>query len=338
VSNFIKTVLIVGLGSIGRRHVGIIKKLFPEIHIVVLRHKKCEKNDIDIFSLHECVTSIDEAIAKNPQAAIIANPATMHIEVAEKLASNDIHILIEKPISDSSKGVQKLIDTCHKNNIILMTAYNLRFLPSLIEFKSQIQKNKIGNIYSIRSEIGQYLPNWRPESDYRSSVSANKSLGGGVLLELSHEIDYLRWIFGPVNWVKSHVSKQSDLDIDVEDSANIILGFKNGDGGELIASLNMDFIRHDTTRRCFLIGEKGTLLWDGVAGKVKYFSKGDDNWSTVFTSKPDRNYTYAEEIKSFFLSIESNEFPYISGDDGMHVLSIIEAIKKSSSIDSTVYL
>ena len=337
-SHFINTVLVVGLGSIGRRHVGIIKKLFPEIHIVVLRHKKCEKNDIDIFSLHECVTSIDEAIAKNPQAAIIANPATMHIEVAEKLASNDIHILIEKPISDSSKGVQKLIDTCHKNNIILMTAYNLRFLPSLIEFKSQIQKNKIGNIYSIRSEIGQYLPNWRPEFDYRSSVSANKSLGGGVLLELSHEIDYLRWIFGPVNWVKSHISKQSDLNIDVEDSANIILGFKGMDSIELIASLNMDFIRHDTTRKCFVIGEKGTLLWDGFLGKVKYFAKGDNDWSTIYSSKPDRDYSYKEEIKAFFSSIESNELPCISGDDGMQVVAIVEAIKKSSNTGSVVYL
>ena len=337
-SHFINTVLVVGLGSIGRRHVEIIKNLFPEINIVVLRHKRCDKNDTDKLGLYKCVTSIDKAIATNPQACIIANPATMHIEVAEKLANNGINLLIEKPISNSSKGIRALIDTCNKNNVVLMTAYNLRFLPSLIEFKKQLQAKKIGNIYSIRSEIGQYLPSWRPDSDYRNGVSANKYLGGGALLELSHEIDYLRWIFGSVNWVKAHISKQSGLDIDVEDSANIILGFKSIGVGELTASLNMDFIRHDTTRKCFVIGEKGTLLWDGFLGKVKYFAKGDNDWSTIYSSKPDRDYSYKEEIKAFFSSIESNELPCISGDDGMQVIAIVEAIKQSSNTGSVVYL
>jgi predicted dehydrogenase len=338
VNRTIKTVLIVGLGSIGKRHASVIKEFFPEVNIVVLRHKQCIKNDIDKLGLFKCVTSINEAIAINPQAAIISNPATMHIKVAKELANNGINLLIEKPISDSSIGVQELVNICRENNIILMTAYNLRFLPSLIKFKEQIQANKIGKIYSIRSEAGQYLPSWRPDSDYRNGVSANKKLGGGVLLELSHEIDYLSWIFGSVKWVKSHISKQSDLDVDVEDSANIILGFKGVNGVELTASLDMDFIRHDVTRKCFVIGEKGTLLWDGICGKVKYFAKDDDYWETIFVSKPDRNFTYIEEIKSFFSSVESNKPPCISGYEGMKVVKVVEAIKKSSSINSIVYL
>ena len=336
----IKTVLVVGLGSIGRQHIEVIKKNFPEINIVLLRHKKCNKTNIDKLGLYKCVTSIEEAISTNPQAAIITNPATMHVEIAQKLANYGINLFIEKPISNSSKGIQALIDTCHKNKCILMTAYNLRFSPSLLEFKKQLQAKIIGNIYSVQSEIGQYLPSWRPNSDYRNGVSSNKSLGGGVLLELSHEIDYLRWIFGPVNWVISHISKQSDLDIDVEDSANIIMGFKGADSSdvEVIASLNMDFIRHDTSRRCTVIGEKGTLLWDGVSGKVEHFEKDGLGWNTIFSSKTDMGYTYKQEIKSFFNAIESCESPYISGYDGMIAVSIVEAIKKSSSINSIVYL
>jgi predicted dehydrogenase len=296
----IKTVLIVGLGSIGRRHVGIIKNLFPEINIVALRHKQCDKNDIDELGLYKCVTSIDEAIAKNPQAAIIANPASKHMDVAKKLASKGVNLLIEKPISDSSKDVQELIDICYQNKVTLMTGYNLRFLPSLIEFKKQTHSVRIGKIYSVRAEIGQYLPNWRPEIDYRNSVSAQKSLGGGVLLELSHEIDYLSWIFGRVDWVKSHVSKQSDLEIDVEDSAHVVLGFERIEDTVLTASLNIDFIRHDTTRRCYAIAEKGTLLWDGVKGQVMFFEKYGSDWEVLFSSSPNRDFTYMEEIKSFF--------------------------------------
>jgi predicted dehydrogenase len=337
-SHPVKTVLIVGLGSIGKRYVSIVKKNFPKIDIVVLRHKKCHKEKSDASSIYKCVSSVDEAIATKPQVAIIANPATMHVNIAKKLAIHKIDLMIEKPISNTSKDAQELIDICKQNNVILMTAYNLRFLPSLVEFKRQIHSKKVGNMYSIRLEVGQYLPNWRPESDYRNCVSAKKSLGGGVLLELSHEIDYLAWIFGSVNWVKSHVSRQSDLDIDVDDSAGVLLGFKGDSDTSLVASLNMDFIRHDVTRKCYVIGEKGTLLWDGISGEVKLFSENNSNWVSLFTSKPSKDYTYTEEIKSFFKSVEFGTSPSVSGEDGMSVVLTIEAIEKSSNTDSRVYL
>jgi predicted dehydrogenase len=337
VHNSIKTVLIVGLGSIGKRHVGIIQSLFPDINIIVLRHKKCDDDNIKELDLYKCVTSIDEVIDINPQAAIISNPASKHIEIAKILASKGVNLLIEKPISDSSKGVQELIDICYKNKVILMTGYNLRFLPSLIEFKKLAHSVEVGNIYSVRVETGQYLPSWRPEADYRKGVSAQKSLGGGALLELSHEIDYLSWIFGRVDWVKAHISKQSDLEIDVEDSAYVILGFEEINGTVLTASLNIDFIRHDTTRKCFAIGEGGTLLWDGIKGSVKFFEKSGKHWKTLLLSNPDRDFTYIEEIKSFFLSVETNIKPSITGADGLQAVNIVENIKQSSNDNSIIF-
>jgi len=213
----------------------------------------------------------------------------------------------------------------------------LRFLPSLIEFKKQAHSVKIGKIYSVRAEVGQYLPSWRPEVDYRKGVSAQKNLGGGALLELSHEIDYLSWIFGKVNWVKAHISKQSDLEIDVEDSAFVILGFEEINGIALTASLNIDFIRHDTTRKCFVIGERGTLLWDGIKGDVKFFEKSGKHWKTLFLSNSDRDFTYIEEIKSFFLSIGSNIKPSITGEDGLQVVNIVENIRQSSNDNSIIF-
>ena len=333
----IKTILIVGLGSIGKRHVRIIQSIFPSINIIVLRHKQCNSNDIKALGLYKCTSSVDDAIELSPQAAIISNPPSKHMEIAKKLANKGINLLIEKPISNSSEGVQELIDICYQNKVILMTGYNMRFFPSLIEFKKQIHCKKIGKIYSIRSEVGQYLPNWRPESDYRCGVSAQQKLGGGALLELSHEIDYLSWIFGGISWVKSHVSKQSDLEVDVEDSAQVILGFKEVEGAVLTASLNIDFIRHDTTRRCFAIGEKGTLLWDGIKGQVEFFEKSSTHWEVLFSSSPDRDFTYTEEIKSFFSSVDTNKKPYISGEDGLKAVNIIKDIKESSNNNSIVF-
>jgi predicted dehydrogenase len=218
-----------------------------------------------------------------------------------------------------------------------MIGYNLRFLPSLIEFKKLIKSNKIGKIYSVRSEFGQHLPSWRPESDYRSGVSAQNSLGGGALLELSHEIDYLTWIFGKVEWVKAHASKQSDLNIDVEDTALVVLGFVKRGNKALTASLNIDFIRHDTTRKCYVIGEYGTLMWDGINGEVNFFEKDSSQWKNLFSHKPNRYLTYTKEVKSFFASVDSKKTPEITGEDGLIAVKIVEAIKRSSDNNSIVY-
>ena len=338
-SHPIKTVLVVGLGSIGKRHVGIIKELFPDINIVVLRHRQCDKNDIDALGLYKCVTSIDKAIETNPQAAIIANPATKHIEVAEQLANNGIHLLIEKPISNNIDGVRKLINLCSKNGLILMTAYNLRFSPSLNQFRDLLHQGKIGIPYAVHVEAGQYLPNWRPNLDYRQTVSAQEHLGGGVLLELSHEIDYAQWIFGSVKWVKATVLRQSHLEIDVEDTAHLQLGMSNGfNDKQLVVTLNIDFIRHNSTRQCHVVGEKGSLLWNGIQGSIEFFSPNSDEWEVLYSNLTERNYTYEQESRHFISSIESGSSPHVSGEDGLNVVSVIEAVKKSNVEGSLVYL
>jgi predicted dehydrogenase len=330
----IKTVLIIGLGSIGKRHAKIIKDLFPGIKIIALRHSEFNKDDLIKYGLSNCVSSIKDALAHNPDAAIISNPASKHLKFAKILAKNGISLLIEKPISNSVDGVDDLIKLCERNNCILMIAYNLKFLPSLVEFKNQIDINRVGKILSVQSEVGQYLPSWRPEIDYRNSVSAKKDLGGGVLLELSHDIDYLCWIFGTIKWVSANVSKQSSLDIDVEDNANIHFGFNNN----LCASLNMDFFRHDASRKCFAIGEKGTLLWDGIANEVKYFEKGAKDWEIIFMSNSDQNFTYSEQLKTFFDEIGTQNVSNVSGQSAKQVISLVEAIKKSNNINSKIYL
>lgn len=328
-------ILIVGLGSIGKRHVRLARELMPNVQIAVLRHQNCR--DIAELGIDHCYTKLDEALLFKPQLAVIANPATHHLEVALALAQAGIHLLMEKPIAATSQGVAELIEICRLKRTTLMVAYNLRFLHTLQKFRELIDAQRVGRVLSVRAEIGQYLPSWRPGADYRQTVSAKTSLGGGVLLELSHEIDYLRWLFGEVEWVNAIQCKQSGLEIDVEDTAHLLMGFTSKtESKPVIAALNMDFIRHDTTRTCTVIGEMGTLRWNAVAGIVEVFEQGQNVWETLFSHQPQRDDSYLAEWRHFLECTVEGTSPLISGVDGLEVLRIIEAARKSSETKSTI--
>lgn len=326
--DLISRILIVGLGSAGKRHLRLARDLFPAAEIKVLRHEVA-----NIAPGHGAnnVRNLEDAIKFAPQIAVIANPSINHLISAQALAEEGTHLLIEKPISSSLTGVQKLIDTCDSKKKTLMVGYNLRYSSSLLHFFNLLKSDYVGEIFSVRCEVGQYLPTWRPEIDYRKGVSARQELGGGVLLELSHELDFLQWIFGDVDWVNAVLSRQSLLEINVEDSVHLVLGFKSTNTRkQLIGTLNMDFIRHDRTRFCIAIGDKGSLRWDGVKGEVSVFEKGANNWEILFSSKESSDATYLAEWILFMNSVKSAGTPSKQGQQAIGVMEVIEAARISS--------
>ena len=325
----IARVLIVGYGSIGRRHLRLARQLLPASDIRVLRH---QPDDFVPEYANGCLHDLASALAFAPQLAVIANPAPFHLPVALPLAEQGVHLLIEKPLSDSAADISRLIEVCQHRQCVLMTGYNLRFLPSLTRFRDLVRSGEpAGKITSVRCEIGQYLPSWRPGVDYRKGVSARKALGGGALLELSHEIDYLCWIFGRVDWVRAALLRQGDLEIDVEDSAHLLLGFEPAaDGHQLVAALNMDFIRHDTTRSCVAIGSEGSLRWNALTGCVDFFARGAANWQTIYSHAPQRDESYITEWHHLLRLVEHREKPLVSGEDGLMVMEVIDAARRAS--------
>ena len=323
-----KRILIVGFGSMGKRHLSVIQGLFPEAKIKILRQGKAREETR--LGSNE-VSSLDEARQFLPEIIVICNPASEHINTALKFINSGANIFIEKPISHSTKEIVQLISAPKGTNGVLMVGYNLRYLKSLQAFRRHLHEGLIGEPLSVRCEVGQYLPSWRPKKDYRESVSAKRELGGGVLLELSHEIDYLRWIFGEVDWVRATTLRQSELDIDVEDTVHLTIGFeKNSSNRQLIANLNMDFIRHDTTRNCTVIGEKGSLCWDGILGEVSLFQAGENTWETLFDNDNGVEGTYILEWEELIRAIEEKKSPPVTGEDGLRVVEIIEAARLSA--------
>lgn len=322
----IKRALVVGLGSIGSRHLRLLRQAVPKAEILVLRHSGCDEK---IPYADGCVTSLRDACSFAPEVAIIASPAPFHLEAARALANGGCHLLIEKPLADHPDGVVSFLEACAARGVIVQVGYNLRMLNTLQRFRDELASHRIGNVQVVRCDTGQYLPSWRSGGDYQNTVSARKDLGGGVLLELSHELDLLRWVFGEVDWISGWLGQQGALEIDVEDCVHLNLGFADGSVG----ALAMDFLRRDTTRSCLAIGEAGTLKWDAVAGEVSLFTPDLGEWTVIHQEKPDRDESYRVQIELFLQAAADGRTDEIaaSGEDGLAVLNMIEAARRSAN-------
>lgn len=321
-------ILIVGYGSIGERHLRIARKYLPSADIRVLTQRYSD--DILKYA-NGHFKEVQDACNFSPQASIIANPAPFHIKIATSLVIVGSHILVEKPLAERVSECDHLLSVAENHNKVVQIGYNLRFDDSLVEFRRLVKSRVMGSIYCVSCEAGQYLPSWRPERDYRNTVSANREMGGGVLLELSHEIDYLRWIFGEIDWVSGYIDKQSVLEVDVEDIAHLMLRFrKDGCGYQTVGKLSLDFIRQDKVRVCTAICEKGSLRWDGITKRVEQWDLDRELWTIFFQSMQKRDDTYRLQFIDFLNCIQNKTAPKISGQDGVEVLKIVEAIRESS--------
>ena len=327
-------VLVAGLGGIGRRHLANLRLIESAAHITIWHQHSKPEDAAETSSLADCVVySLEDALDTKPDVALITNPASLHIETGLAFAQRGAHLFIEKPLSNTLDGVDELLDLCCQRALVLMVGYNFRFYRPLQVMRQALQEGRIGCKIALRAEAGQYLLEWRPGSDYRQSVSARRDLGGGAVLELSHELHYVRWLVGEVKTVSAQVGHLSDLEIDVEDTAEIILQFRNG----AIGSVHLDMVDRATTRTCRIIGTEGTLTWDGMSHRVQLFSAATDTWSDLHPAKAiDRNEVYVEELRHFLDCVRGNEVPIVSGDDGRRVLEIALAAKQSSRAQRVV--
>jgi len=276
------------------------------------------------------LNSLEEAIGYGIEAAIIATPSIYHIQQAINLIEGDVHVLIEKPLSNSLKNIDRLLKVNKKTETVALVGYCLRYNSGANKFNKMLQDVDISQILHVQVDCSSYLPDWRKGQDYRKSVSAKSDLGGGVLTELSHEFDYIRWFFGDMKNVSANIQNSGVLDIDVEDSADMIFESEKG----IKISVHLDFNSQKTTRRCFVRCSNGDLIWDVLKNQIIWSPKNGDEELETYPN--DQNYIYRKQLEHFFDCIENNKKPLVSINDGIAVMHIIDAIKKSSNIGEEV--
>jgi predicted dehydrogenase len=326
--------LIISLGSIGRRHLANLRQLCPDAQIGVLRTHATDRAAAVPAGADYQFFSLDDALAFAPSAAIVAGPASIHLEFALPLAAAGIALLIEKPVAQTTGGLAPLLEACARGDVPLLVGYNLRFLPSLLECKRLIDAGTIGVVRGVRAEVGQYLPDWRPGTRYQDGVSARQALGGGALLELSHEIDYLYWMFGMPARVSARGGRYGELDIDVEDMVELCLEYQEP---ARLVSIHLDFLQRSPARTCKFIGDKGTLAWNGITDRIELFSVAEGAWRQIEGhAQPDRNAMYLDELRHFLNCARRQVSPVCDGAQGYDVLAIAEAARASMAHGAAV--
>lgn len=311
----------IGFGSIAKRHLANLRAVKPDVQVLALRQKADPVPGVDIVT-----SDWSELLAFGPDIAFVTSPSSCHVAQALTLINSGVDTLIEKPLSDSLGEVAQLEKAHAASSAILMLAYQFRFYSPFLHIRELLSAKTLGRIQSIRIETGMYLPDWRPHLDYRDSVSAQRALGGGVLLELSHELDYLAWLFGSPKRVCALVSRQSDLELDVEDSAEALLEMRSG----AFASLHIDMVQRVPHRTIRVCGSEGSLEWNWATHTVRHWTVESQEWQEKVFSETARNTMYENQLEHFLACVENRNTPTVGLSDGVAALNLVSAFARSS--------
>ncbi len=284
-------VIFFGLGSIGLRHASILNQSFNHQLFAFRSDKTKDKNQLKLPQIY----TWKEVEILKPDIAFITNPTSLHIKTAQKCADLGIKLFIEKPIGDSIKGLDNLINVIKNQKLTTYIAYNLRFHPVINRLQKYFQKNKM-----LHAKIWttSYLPNWRKGEDYKKSYRTNKHLGGGVILDLSHEFDYLEYLLGNLKIFYGQFSKRSNLTNNVEDFADILLTSDKGP-----VNLHIDFLSHKNRREIQIDFENLTVVADLINCTIEEYKK--EKLVKTMKFKYQRDDSFKAQLEYFFKNIDN---------------------------------
>jgi predicted dehydrogenase len=310
-------ILILGAGSIGKRHATNLAALGAEISVFdvnqALLGTLCD--EYRWTPVHD----LDRALDRDRfDAAVICTPNHLHIPCAQKAVDAGLHVFIEKPLSHTMDGVADLIASQKHSGRVGMAGFNLRFEPGLQYLKRHLDT---GRVAFAHVEFGSYLPSWRPGTDYTKGYSANKSMGGGIILDDVHEIDYACWLFGYPGSVHPASGTFGELAIDVEDVAEMQLRYP-----DKIVTLHMDYLQRRYTRRCTICFRDGySTEWVFGDHVTEYTEAGENTYA--YRDRFTANDMYLEEMRAFLSCMETGTPTESTLENAARVLEIALAAK-----------
>ncbi len=268
--------------------------------------------------------TLDTAYACKPHAALICVPTSLHLPLARQAWAHGCHVFVEKPLSHTLAGVGEFLDEVGSGGRVLLVGYNLRFDPMVQRLKDWVDGSAVGHPVSARLHFGSHLPSRHPWEDYRVGYGARRDLGGGVILDAIHEIDYALWLFGMPTGVSCTAGTFSDLEIDVEDVAEIALSYPG-----CVVSIHLDYVQQPHRRWCEIIGTKGFVTGD-LVGRTLALHRDPEGLPEVYEPECSADEVYAREMAHFLDCIDGRSAPAVDGAVAMQSLLVADAAKQSA--------
>lgn len=333
-------ILVVGLGSIGQRHVRNLRALRgADVEILAFRARgrpqvitdrmeiAAGRRVAEFYNLRE-FSHLDEALARQPDAVIVCNPSSLHAATAARALQAGCHVLIEKPLADSYEGIDALIALAESQRLVAAVGYQLRFHPALQTLRTLLCRKAIGRVLSVRAEMGEFLPDAHPYEDYRESYAARADLGGGAILCFIHEFDYVQWLFGAPPRLFTVGGRLGDLDIDVEDTAVTSMECV-GDGRPVPVQVNQSFLQRPRSRTCVVNGDAGAIQVDLNSPSLTRTDRAGHIVQRESFVGFDRNQLFLDELRHFLACIAGDATPQVPLAEGARSLRLALAARQS---------
>lgn len=318
--------LILGCGSIGKRHIANLLALSAG-EVVAFDPNPDRRREVESRFAIPTVDDPTAALDCGVSVVFVCSPTHLHMQQSLAAARAGAHIFIEKPLSLDQRGADQLALEVEKRGLIALTGCNFRFHPGLQKVKELVDHSVIGRIVSARAQFGQYLPDWHPWEDYRTGYSACRDMGGGVILDRVHELDYLHWLFGEATHVYSLAGKLSTLEIDCEDTAEILIRLASG----AFCSVHLDYVRRAYDCSLEITGEEGSIHWSFPDHQVRWYTAASRQWQSVTWPNYPANDMYLEELRHFLRAIHGLEPPAQTLEDARRTLATALGAKQSAA-------
>lgn len=324
-------ILIVGCGSIGQRHAKNLREL-GEYDLLLTDPKEERAKAVAHELSGTSFAVIEDAYDEKPDVALICAPTSMHLPLAWEALQRNCHIFIEKPLSDSMQGVTEFIEAAELRRRVLFAGYNFRFDTVLNQAERWVSEGRIEYVTSARFHFGSYLP-WRhPGEDYRWGYGARRELGGGVILDAVHELDLALWLFGLPTAIYCVGGKYSDLEIDVEDTAEIVMSY-----ADKAVSVHLDYVQRPAQRWCEITGTGGRIEADVFARTARHFDTQSQTWRHA-EGLGRLDESYKSEMRHLIDCVEDRAKPVVDGRIAAQSLLLADATRASMQSGSPVTL
>lgn len=322
------TAVVIGSGSAGRRHALALLRARPDSVVAVVRRPDSDQpadqlQDTRIRLVH----SVDE-VPGELRVAVVASPATLHAASVEALAPRVATLLLEKPVAASIGDATAIARTVAAHRLTVSVGYHLRCTDTVIRVHDLLHSGVVGEVSEFTLSTGQHLRLWRPAVDANRSVSARVELGGGVLNELSHEIDAVRHLFGDITAVSSTLQHdRAPTDGVVDTVADLQVHTASG----LTGTVHLDMVSDPPHRRWRIVGDRGTLHADLLTGRIEVCSDGIADVVVDAVGPGERDRAEDRLVANLLGLADGAGTPICTLDDGIAVVAVAEAARRSAA-------